>query len=283
MCKIINLGEYKRFKAAKRTNMVRKSSEGCDSSRKRDLVTEEWAEEYMQKGRGLSKLIFHIIEQYGYISCRYDRKYVFEDVKRDVTYHEMYPEIEEKRFKAPLWVKVDGEWYFVEAYTDCASENALNDKWTEVGNHDVKGFFVDLYGLNRRKLKRMLEENDVAGAVKEISSRYEEGFHSVMGAGECRASVSIGGEKIQREYTYKLLELDLYEYAVLEGTEQETGNRHLVLLPGTRKPKEHADYFRKKYGAAGLPLLYGKWNPVMENWKSCIRKQKKLYKRLVLE
>lgn len=282
MCKTINFSEYGRTKATGRTKQLRKRTAEKRKIEGQELVTAKWLEEYRRNGWGLSKLIAHIIEQYGYICCEGGKKYAFEDAKRDVKYYEMCPEIKEKHFKAPLWVKVNGEWYFVEVYTDYTSQCTVNAKWTEVGNHNVKGFFVDLYGLNKRKIKGMLERNDVMGVVKEICSYYEERRHSVMGDTECKALVAFGGEKSQRECIYKLVEFDLYEYAVLEGTEVETGNKHLVLLAGTRKPKEYAEHFRKKYRDAGIPLLYGKWKPYMENWKSCISKQRKLYKRLVM-
>ena len=283
MCKIINFCEYKGLKTMKKVNLAKKSFEKCISPKESKFVTAEWFKEYMRNGLGVSKLISHVIEQYGGIRCKEDRsEYVFEDVKRDVKYYEMCPEIENKRLKAPLWVKVKGEWFFVEISTDSASLEAFKDKWTEIGNYDVKGFLVDLYGLNKQKIKRMLEENDFAGAVKRICDCYEKGFHMVRGIPECMASVSFGVEKKQRNCTYKLVELDLYEYAVLEGTEAETGDKHLVLLAGTRNPKEYAEQFRKKYENAGIPLLYGKWNPFIENWKSCISKQEKLYKRLVI-
>lgn len=283
MCKIINFREYRGFKVSKQVNSAGRTRKANGSIKTCKFVSKEWLEEFLKNGGGASKLIAHVIEQYGGIRCREDRtEYVFEEVKRDVKYHEMCPEIENKRLKAPLWVKVNGEWFFVEIYTDSASLEAFKDKWTEIGNYDVKGFLVDLYGINKQKIKRMLEENDFAGAVKRICDCYEEGFHAVRGISECRASVSFGGEKNQRDCTYKLVELDLYEYAVPEGTEAETGDKHLVLLAGTRNPKEYAEQFRKNYENAGMPLLYGKWDPFMENWKSCIRKQTKLYKRLVL-
>lgn len=282
MCKIIYLNKYRNLKTENKKHSIEKLPKKNATSKECKFVTKKWLEEYLQNGWGISKMIIHIIEQYGYICCEDGKKYIFEEVKRDMKYYEMCPEIEEKHFKAPLWVKVNGEWYFVEYYTDYTSQCALDNKWTEVGNHDVKGFFVDLYGLNKRKLKEMIEEKNAAEAVKEICSYYEQRQHSVMGDTECKASVTFGEEKSQRDYTYKLVELDLYEYAVLEGIEKETGDRHLVLLAGTRKPKEYAKQFRKKYGDAGIPLLYVNWKPYIENWKSCIRKQKKLYKRLVM-
>ncbi len=283
MCKIINFNEYRRFKTTKRVNPVGKTPKECGKNKPCKFVTAEWMKEYLQKGWSVSKLIAHIIEQYGYICCgRGRKKYVFEEVKRDVKYYEMYPEIEEKHFKAPLWVKVNGEWYFVEVYADSASLEAFQNKWREVGNYDVKGFVVDLYGLNKRKIKQMLEENDVAGAVKEICSIYEEGIHDVMGDSECKASVSFGSETAKRDCTYNLVELKPYRYAIVEGTELKDGSKHMVLLYDTVEAKESAEYFREKYKNAGMPLMYGRWLTLAGDWKSCIGNKKKLYKWLVL-
>lgn len=149
MCKIIDFGEYKGLKTAKQVNpagRIQKAVGDIDTYR---FVSKDRFEEFLKNGWGVSKLIAHVIEQYGYIQCRAGKKYVFEEVKRDVKYYEMYPEIKEKHYKAPLWVKVNGEWCFVEYYTDSASEQNLESKWVQVGNYNVKGFFVNLYGLNK--------------------------------------------------------------------------------------------------------------------------------------
>ena len=41
-------------------------------------------------------MIYHNIEQYGYIYCRDGKKYVFEDIKKDTKYYKIYPQIENK-------------------------------------------------------------------------------------------------------------------------------------------------------------------------------------------
>lgn len=281
MCEIINFSEYKGLIAAKRVNPAGRTRQAGGSIKTHKFVSKEWMKEFLQKGWSVSKLIAHIIEQYGYICCGRGReKYVFEEVKRDVKYYEMYPEIEEKHFKAPLWVKVNGEWYFVEVYTDSASLGAFQNKWREVGNYDVKGFVVDLYGLNKRKIKQMLEEYDVAGAAKEICSIYEEGIHEIMGDSECKASVSFGSETAKRDCTYRLVELKPFRYAIVEGTELKNGSKHMVLLYDKVEKKESVEYFRENYKNAGMPLLYGQWHTLAGNWKSCISYKDKLYKRL---
>lgn len=68
----------------------------------------------------------------------------------------------------------------------------------------------------------------------------------------------------------------------MEGTELKDGSKHMVLLYDTVEKKESVEYFREKYKNAGMPLLYGQWHTLADDWKSCIRNKKKLYKRLVL-
>jgi len=77
----------------------------------------------------------------------------------------------------------------------------------------------------------MLEKNDIAGAAKKVSDYYNEvpgGIRSIEA--EKTGLLSLGGDKIVKKCTYKLLEIDVYEYVMLEGTELETGEKHLVLL-----------------------------------------------------
>lgn len=236
MCKMINFNEYRGNKVAKERKQIAQRTLTDRKLRVQELVTADWIKEYMQKGWGLSKLVFRIIEQYGYIRCRDGKKYVFEETRRDVRYHEMYPEIENKRLKAPLWVKVSGEWYFVEMCTDTATQEAYMNKKAELGNYDVKGFYVDLYGIKTQELKRMLAVNDVAGAVGKINNFYYDNKWIEKTSTICKTSVTFGSEKNCRDCTYKILE-QTYHYAILEGTELETGNKHLVLLYDEYEPK----------------------------------------------
>lgn len=283
MCQIINFNQYKGMKEGRQLNSVKRPSVAGGDERVRDLVSAEWYKEYLQKGWGLSKLVCHVIGQYGSIRCGRREEYVFEEIKSDVAYHQMHPEVENKRLKAPLWVRVKGEWYFVEVYTDCASNRAIDEKRIETGNYGMKGFYVDLYGLDKKKIKEMLAQRDIKGAVKEICRKYEEGYHDAIDFSNCKASVSFSGEKKERKCTYKLAELERHEYAILEGTETETGDRHLVLLCGKDTAKEYAVYFKEKYKNTGLSLLYGQWEPEKENWRDCIRRQEKLYRRPVTD
>lgn len=283
MCKVINFNEYRGNKTAQERKQIVQRALTDRKLKLQELVTADWIKEYMQKEWGLSKLVFRIIEQYGYIRCKDGKKYVFEEIKRDAKYCEMHPEIENKRLKAPLWVKVSGEWYFVEMYTDTASQKAFINKKAELGNYDVKGFCVDLYGLKTQELKRMLERNDLAGAIEKINDFYYDNKWIEQTSSICRTSVTFGSEKNCRDCTYKMLE-QTYHYAILEGTEQETGNKHLVLLYDEYEPKEYAKYFKDKYGKTGIPRLYAKWNKRLDdNWWLYMRRCSSLQKRLVVD
>lgn len=285
MCKMINFGEYRKNKEVKEMKQTVKRSVTDRKLSVNELVTVDWIKEYIQKGWGISKLVFHIIEQYGYICCNDGKKYVFEEIRRDVKYYEMYPEIENKRLKAPLWVKVSGEWYFVEMCTDTASQEAYMNKKAELGNYDVKGFCVDLYGIKTQELKRMLADNDLAGAVEKINDFYNDRYKKWVEktSSQCRTSITFGSEKNRRDCIYKMLEQTCH-YAILEGTEQETGNKHLVLLYDEYEPKEYAKYYKDKYGKTGMPCLYAQWNKRLDdNWWLCIKRCSTLQKRLVVD
>lgn len=283
MCKMINLEEYRKNKEVKEKNQMKKRIETDRKLSVKELVTADWMKEYMQKGWGISKLVFRIIEQYGYIRCKYGEKYVFEEIRRDTRYHEMYPEIENKRLKAPLWVKCSGEWYFVELCTDYTSEKVFVNKLAELGNYGVKGFCVYLFGLKTQELKRMLADNDLVGAVEKINDAYYDNKWIEKTSSTCRASVTFGSEKNRRDCTYKMIE-QTYHYAILEGTELETGNKHMVLLYDEYEPKEYAKYFKNKYGKTGMPCLYAKWNKRLDdNWRLCMGRCSTLQKRLVVD
>ena len=283
MCEIINFNEYKRFKGARRDVQTEKRIEECRKLNVQELLTKEWAEEYMHSNWGLSKLVFHIIEQYGYLRCTDKKRYVFEDIKRDAKYYEMYPEVENKRLKAPLWVKVSGEWYFVEMYTDTASFETFRNKMAALGNYGIKGFCVDLYGLKTQEIKRLLKYCELVELVKKINDIYFEHSKVEKTSSECRTSVKFIGEKTKRDCTYKMLEETCY-YAILEGTELESGNKHFVLLYKECEPKEYAKHFKEQYGKTGIPLLYAKWDKWdNSSWWLCIKRCSTLYKRLKVQ
>lgn len=285
MCAIINFNDY-RFKSIKKggntmkkTGLMDRETGVSKNHAIRSLVSEEWIKEYISNGWGLMRLIYHIIEQYGYICCRNGKKYVFEEIKKDTRYYKMYPQIENKRLRAPIWVKVSGEWYFIEVITDTASWRSYMDKFAELGNYDVKGFIISMDSVKTQALKMLLDKNDIVNAAEMISDCYDRAIKEIRGTSGCSASVSFGCEKTVRKCTYRMLELGLHEYVILEGMELETGKKHLVLLCGNEKAEEYNKYYKKQYKNAGIPLLYGKWNPQKESWKTCISRLKKLNKR----
>lgn len=283
MCKVINCNEYRGNKAIQERKQIAKGVVTDRKLRVQELMDADWIKEYMQKGWGLSKLVFRIIEQYGYIRCRDGKKYVFEEIKRDTRYHEMYPEVENKRLKAPLWVKVNGEWYFVELCTDTASDKAFINKLAELGNYGIKGFCVNLYGLKTQEFKRMLADNDLAAAAGKINDAYYGNRWIEKTSSICRASIAFGSEKNRRDCTYKMLE-QAYHYAILEGEELETGNKHLVLIYDEYEPRKYAEYYKDKYGKTGIPRLYTKWDKYVDiNWRLCIKRCSTLQKRLVVD
>lgn len=285
---MINFNEY-RFKTVKkngfggkptkRTGITTGKNSICKGSDRCTLVSEEWRNEYMNNRWGLRKLIYHVIEQCGYINCE-GKRYVFEEVKKDVRYYQMCPQIENKRYKAPLWVKVSGEWYFIEVMLDDANWEGVQEKFIELGNYAIKGFYVDLSDIMTQTLRRMMNENDITGAAKIISNVYE---HTVFIFSENYSEytcLSCLDRKSVSECHYKPLELDPHEYAILEGTELKTGEKHLVLLYDIENPKKYIEYYKKQYKDAGIPLFYGKWYLQRENWTFAISHQGGLDKRL---
>ena len=56
---------------------------------------------------------------------------------------------------------------------------------------------------------------------------------------------------------YKMKEL-FTGFVILEGTEVDTGAKHMVLLCKGNRKKEYAEYYLEKYADAGIPLFYVK-------------------------
>lgn len=282
MCTII---EFNKYRGNKEIQCGKQIKIGTQTNRKlkvQELVSGDWLKKYMQNGWNITKMILHIIEQYGYIRCYNRKEYVFEDIRRDVRYSEMHPEVENKRYKAPLWVKIDGEWYFVEMWHDSVNQKAFSNKWIEIGNYDIKGFLIDFRDLKMAELKRMWESRDLIGLVKKLNDYYyEKSFHEVLDESRNNCSVIFGSEKASRKCTYKLVELELWKYAILEGTDMETGSKHMVLMYEKNRAKEYEKYFKEQYGNTGMSLLYKQWKPMERNWKASLD-YGKLYKRLVV-
>ncbi len=130
----------------------------------------------------------------------------------------------------------------------------------------------------------MWEKLDIVGLANKLNDYfYDDPFNIIIDESRCDHSVIFGTEKNSRDCTYKLVELESCSYAILEGTELETGSKHMVLLYEKNEAKEQAKYFKKQYGNAGMTLLYKPWNPMETNWKVCIGRNNRLYKRLVNE
>lgn len=180
MCAIINFNEYRGNKEVQERKKITKRVVADRKLRVQELVTMEWFREYIREGWSISKMLLHIIEQYGYIRSKDGKKYVFDEIRRDARYHEMYPEVENKRCKAPLWVKVSGEWYFVELYNDSTKQKAFDNKWIEIGNCNVKGFLIGCE-LKMGELKKMWESLDLVGLANKLNdSYYDDSFNIVI-------------------------------------------------------------------------------------------------------
>lgn len=259
MCKVINFIEYKGNKDIKKT--VKQVGQAKNSIRKKDtggLSPEALVREFVQNGKSVLKTVLYIIEQYGRF---YDSDPLFEEVKRDMKYCEICPEIENKRLKAPLGVKIKGEWHAVEVITNSSSNSAYKKKWETIGNYNVRGFCVYVQDLGYSGMTYWLDRKEQDIWLKDIVEK----IHSIYFYNrwvcpfECRSSVEVNGEGGCIYCHYKMKELSLPEYVILEGTEEGTGSRHMLLLYKGDEPKEYAAYYREKYAEEGIPLFYSKW------------------------
>lgn len=269
MCKVINFNEYRgnkdTKKSVKKVEQVKKYVEKRDTG---GLSTEALIKEYVQNGKSVLKLVLYIIEQYG---CFYNSDTLFEETKRDVRYCDICPEIENKRLKAPLAVKIKGEWYAVEVLTNSSSDAAFRKKWEVIGNHNVKGFRVEVLALGQSGMTYWLDrkEQDIwlGTIVEQIHDLY---FYNKRAVPFERMSiVEINGEDTRIRCIYKMKELSLPDYVILEGTETDTGDKHMLLLHKGNKKKKYAEYYCEKYADAGIPLFYARWRSGITNdWKS---------------
>jgi hypothetical protein len=269
MCKVINFNEYRGNKDTKKA--AGKAGQAKKYVEKRDtggLSTEALIKEYVQNGKSVLKLILYIIEQYG---CFYDSDTLFEETKRDVRYCDIYPEIENKRLKAPLAVKIKGEWFAVEVLTNSSSNAAFRKKWEVIGNQNVKGFRVEVLELGQSWMTYWLDrkEQDIwlGTIVEKIHDLY---FYNKRAIPFARMTiVEIDGEDTRIRCIYKMKELSLPDYVILEGTEINTGDKHMLLLHKGNKKKKYTEYYREKYADAGIPLFYAKWrSDRTKDWKS---------------
>ena len=269
MCKVINFNEYRGNKDTKReARKVRRTNKRIEKRNTGRLSAEALIKEYIQNGKSVLKLVLYIIEQYG---CFYDSDTLFEETKRDMKYCEICPEIENKRLRAPLAVKIKGEWYAVEVITNSSSDAAFKKKWETIGNYNVKGFCVNVSDLGRSEMTYWLDRKEqdfwLETIVEKIHDIYF--YNKWIQPFERMSVVEIYGEDTRIRCTYKMKELSLPDYVILEGTEIDTGDKHMLLLYEGNKKKEYAEYYREKYADAGIPLFYRKWSSnITKDWKS---------------
>lgn len=267
MCKVINFNEYRGNKDTKKA--VRKVEQVKRDTEKRNtggLSTEALIKEFVECGRSVLKLVLYIIEQYGYIGKDGSP---FEEVKRDMKYCEICPEIENKRLKAPFAVKIGGEWHAVEVITNSSSYTAFWRKWETIGDYNMKGFCIDMSDLNRGDMKYLLRTKEQDCFLKEIVEKIHHIYsYSYVFHFERTSFVEISGENTCITCMYKMKELFI-GFVILEGTDVDTGAKHMVLLCKGNRKKEYAEYYLEKYADAGIPLFYvNSRSGLARNWKS---------------
>lgn len=266
MCKVINFNEYRGNKNTRK--VIKRDGGSIEKRNTGGLSTEALIKEYVQNGKSVLKLVLFIIEQYG---CFYNSDTLFEETKRDVRYCDIYPEIENKRLKMPLAVKIKGKWHAVEVITNSSSNAAFKKKWEVIGNYNVKGFCVDVSDLGRSGMTYWLDrkEHDIwlGTIVEKIHDLYF--YNKWILFFERMSIVEINGEDTRIKCIYEMKELSLPDYVILEGTEIDTGDKHMLLLHKGDKKKKYAEYYREKYANTGIPLFYARWCPSMvKDWKS---------------
>lgn len=268
MCAIINFNEYKGNKNTERNEIKRTSSNNRKIAENR-LSTDALIEEFKRNGRSVYKLVLYLIEQYKYIPG-YMNNMVFEEVKRDMKYNEICPEVTNKRLRAPLGVKINGEWYAIEVVTDYSAAGAMRRKWETIGNCNVKGFCLEKLNFTYPYMKDLLvwKNEDFYEKLKDIVEAIHESyfFKNYVYSYECHPLIQIDGKGENMQYVYERIESSLPHYAILKGTQSETGDTHLLLLYMGSKKKEYANYYQQKYADAGIPLLYA-WQ-TGTTWKS---------------
>lgn len=268
MCKVINFNEYRgnkdTKKSVKKVEQVKKYVEKRDTG---GLSTEVLIKEFVENERSVLKLVLYIIEQYGRIG---ENGSPFEGVKRNMKYCEICPEIENKRLKAPLAVKINGEWHAVEVVTNSSSNTAFWRKWETIGDYNIKGFCIDVSGIERGDMKYFLSEKDRDVCLKEIVENVHQFYLNCKSIFhfERESIVEISGENTCITCMYKMKEL-FSDFVILEGTEADTGAKHMVLLCKGSRKKEYAEYYLEEYADAGISLFYvNSRYGITGNWKT---------------
>ena len=254
---VIDVRKYMEQKNAQKVEVIKKAAISNPRHEKLNtagLSTKALVGEYLKNDKNLLKLAVYIIEQYGYVH-RWGKKYVFEEVKRDMKYCEVQPEVS-KRLKAHLGVKINGEWNFIEVRTTYS--DSFDKKFNVIGNYNIKGYQIQVESLSSAKMKRIVE----AGNLEEIVNRVHDIVYSGMSYGTFPFTYenSVYMPDIQKcvKCNYRMLEMDMPQYAILEGTEIRGGQKHLVLLYSGEDAKIYAKQYREKYAEAGVPLYYSK-------------------------
>lgn len=277
MCKVVNFNEYRGNGNTERDGVKRTSKNNRKTVADR-LSTDALIEEFKQNGRSIYKLVLYLIEQYKYIPGYMDNM-VFGEVKRDMKYSEICPEVTNKRLRAPLGVKIRGEWHAIEVITDHSAVSAIKRKWETIGNCNVKGFCLEKLNFTYPYMKRMLiwKDEDYYEKLKDIVEAVHKDyfFKNFIYSYECSPFIQINGEGKSMQYIYEMMELSLPYYAILQGTQTETGDKHLLLLYMGDKKEKYAEYYRQKYADADIPLLYAR--NVETTWKSSAKAIQSVY------
>ncbi len=275
MCKIIEFNGNRGNKDAKRIEQIRREAEKHEQRHTGGLSTEALVKEYVQNGKSIQKLVRYMIEQYGYMFNN-RKNNIIEEVKRDVRYCDIYPEVKNKRFRAPLAVKIMGRWHMVEIWTTYASIKAFWSKMETIGNYNVSGFYMNLTKLETKEMKELLWNKQIEYFLPAIVEKVHDIFFY---EGSCSTrtfdqptSVTVKGEPGYMFCDYKMLEL-LRGNVILEGVESKTNNKHLLMMCYGDELGKYANYFEEKYRDAGVPLFYTRWRDrdnVMD-WKTALR------------
>ena len=262
MCKIIEFNGHRGNVNTKRIERIRREAEKCEPRHTGGLSTEALIKEYVQNGKSIQKLVRYMIEQYGYMFTD-SKNNIIEEVKRDVRYCDIYPEIKNKRFRAPLAVKIRGRWHMVEIFTTYASVKAFRNKMDTIGNYNVSGFSIYLTKFETREMTDLLwnKESEYfwpAIVEKAHDIFFYEGIHDTY-TFDKDIEVRVKDEPGFMFCQYKMLELSFPDYVILEGVDNRTNNKHLLMLCIGNELGKYSNYFEEKYRDADVPLFYTRW------------------------
>lgn len=274
MCKIIEFNGNKGNMNTKRIEQIRREAEKCEQRHTGGLSTEALVKEYVQNGKNIQKLVCYMIEQYGYMFTNRENN-IIEEVKRDVRYCDIYPEIKNKRFRAPLAVKIRGRWHMVEIFTTYASVKAFRNKMDTIGNYNVSGFSIYLTKFETKEMTDLLWNKEIecfwpAIVEKAHDIFFYEGNNRTYTFDQ-DITVIVKGESglMPMPCQYKMLELSFPDYVILEGVDIRTNNKHLLMLCIGNELEKYANCFEEKYRDADVPLFYARWRNGAD-WKTAL-------------